>query len=85
MLQNALAEGIVAAGGAAVSAGVVPTPAVAFLVQSGYFKAGVVISASHNPAQYNGCLLYTSQGKENHHCTKYLCVARGDFGYGRTA
>ena len=42
MLQNALAEGIVAAGGAAVSAGVVPTPAVAFLVQSGHFKAGVV-------------------------------------------
>ena len=62
MLQNALAEGIVAAGGAAVSAGVVPTPAVAFLVQSGYFKAGVVISASHNPAQYNGIKFFDEFG-----------------------
>lgn len=62
MLQNALAEGIVAAGGAAVSAGVVPTPAVAFLVQSGHFKAGVVISASHNPAQYNGIKFFDEFG-----------------------
>lgn len=62
MLQNALAEGIAAAGGAAVSAGVVPTPAVAFLVQSGHFKAGVVISASHNPAQYNGIKFFDEFG-----------------------
>ena len=62
MLQNALAQGIVAAGGAAVSAGVVPTPAVAYLVQSGHFKAGVVISASHNPAQYNGIKFFAEFG-----------------------
>lgn len=62
MLQNALAQGIVAAGGAAVSAGVVPTPAVAYLVQSGHFKAGVVISASHNPAQYNGIKFFDEFG-----------------------
>ncbi|MFR4008026.1 MAG: hypothetical protein ACLT0Y_00990 [Christensenellales bacterium] len=51
-----------AAGGEAVTAGVVPTPAVAYLVQSGHFKAGVVISASHNPAKYNGIKFFDEYG-----------------------
>lgn len=62
MLQSALAQGIQAAGGVAVTAGVVPTPAVAHLVQSGHFKAGVVISASHNPAPYNGIKFFDEHG-----------------------
>lgn len=62
MLQNALSQGIAAAGGVAVSAGVVPTPAVAYLVQSGHFKAGIVISASHNPAKYNGIKFFDEFG-----------------------
>lgn len=62
MLQSALAQGIRAAGGVAVTAGVVPTPAVAHLVQSGHFKAGVVISASHNPASYNGIKFFDEYG-----------------------
>ena len=62
MLQSALAAGILAAGGVAITAGVVPTPAVAYLVQSGHFKAGVGISASHNPAKYNGIKFFDEYG-----------------------
>jgi phosphoglucosamine mutase len=51
------------AGGAVVeSAGVVPTPAVAFLVRKHGFQAGVVISASHNPWQDNGIKLFGADG-----------------------
>ena len=57
MLQNALAQGIVAAGGAAVSAGVVPTPAVAYLVQSGHFKAAgsILVGIGNNPSFFSRC------------------------------
>ena len=44
------------------SAGVVPTPAVAFLARTHGFQAGVVISASHNPWQDNGIKLFGSDG-----------------------
>ena len=51
------------AGGATVeSAGVVPTPAVAFLVRKHGFHAGTVISASHNPWQDNGIKLFGADG-----------------------
>ena len=49
MLEGALSAGIASAGGIAVLAGVVPTPAVSRLVAAGDFDGGVVISASHNP------------------------------------
>jgi phosphoglucosamine mutase len=44
------------------SAGVVPTPAVAFLARTHQFEAGVVISASHNPWRDNGIKLFGSDG-----------------------
>ena len=50
MLQSALAAGILAAGGVAITAGVGSTPAVAYLGQGGHFKAGGVNSASPQPA-----------------------------------
>lgn len=62
MLENALIAGVLSVGGNVIRAGVIPTPAVAYLVK--YYKAdaGVVISASHNTFEYNGIKLFNSQG-----------------------
>jgi len=57
-----LAAGLRAAGARVESAGVVPTPAIAFLTRTHGFQAGVVISASHNPWRDNGIKLFGSDG-----------------------
>jgi phosphoglucosamine mutase len=57
-----LAAGLRAAGATVESAGVITTPAVAFLVRKHGFQAGVVISASHNPWQDNGIKLFGADG-----------------------
>ncbi len=57
-----LAEGLRQAGAQIESAGIVPTPAVAFLARTHGFHAGVVISASHNPWQDNGLKLFGGDG-----------------------
>jgi phosphoglucosamine mutase len=57
-LEAALTRGIVDAGGTAVLAGVVPTPAVALLSQD----LGLVVSASHNPPEYNGVKVFDREG-----------------------
>lgn len=57
-----LAAGLRAGGAELVSAGVLPTPAVAYLTKRHGFQAGVVISASHNPWQDNGIKLFGSDG-----------------------
>lgn len=57
-----LAAGLRQAGATVESAGVVPTPAIAFLARKHGFHAGVVISASHNPWQDNGIKLFGSDG-----------------------
>ena len=57
-----LAAGLRQAGATVESAGVVTTPAVAFLARSHGFHAGVVISASHNPWQDNGIKLFGADG-----------------------
>jgi phosphoglucosamine mutase len=57
-----LAAGLREAGAVVESAGIVPTPAVAFLTRTHKFHAGVVISASHNPWQDNGIKLFGSDG-----------------------
>ena len=57
-----LAAGLRAAGARVESAGVVPTPAVAFLARTHGFHAGVVISASHNPWRDNGIKLFGADG-----------------------
>ena len=59
-LEEAFARGVVSAGGAAVLAGVVPTPAVALL----RLDLGVVISASHNPPEYNGVKFFDREGRK---------------------
>lgn len=62
MLENAISAGILAMGGNVIKVGVLPTPAIAYLVR--YFKAdaGVVISASHNPFEYNGIKFFNGDG-----------------------
>jgi phosphoglucosamine mutase len=57
-----LAEGLRVAGARVESAGIVPTPAVAFLVRKHGFQAGVVLSASHNPWRDNGIKLFGADG-----------------------
>ncbi len=62
MLENALIAGILSAGATAISLGVLPTPAVAYLTRIRNAAAGVVISASHNPAEYNGIKFFSGDG-----------------------
>jgi phosphoglucosamine mutase len=59
-LEAALARGIASAGGGAVVAGVLPTPAVALLT----LDLGCVITASHNPPQYNGVKFFDRDGQK---------------------
>ena len=62
MLEAALVAGIGAAGADALLADIVPTPAVAFLTRELGADAGAVISASHNPAEYNGIKFFDRDG-----------------------
>ncbi len=62
MLEAAMVAGINSAGGATISAGVIPTPAVASLAIIEGAAAGAVISASHNPYQDNGIKFFGASG-----------------------
>ncbi|MBE8949259.1 MAG: phosphoglucosamine mutase [Quinella sp. 3Q1] len=62
MLEAALVAGICSAGGNAILAGVIPTPAVAYLARKLHAAAGIVISASHNPFQDNGIKFFGGNG-----------------------
>ena len=59
-LEHAFASGVASAGGNAILAGVLPTPAVALLA----LDLGVVISASHNPPEYNGVKFFHGTGRK---------------------
>ena len=62
MIEAALAAGLCAGGVDCVALGVVPTPAVAFLTVAHGMDAGVMISASHNPFQFNGIKIFGPKG-----------------------
>lgn len=62
MLANALMAGACSVGANAVYVGVVPTPAVAYLTKKYKVDAGVVISASHNPVEFNGIKFFDGEG-----------------------
>jgi phosphoglucosamine mutase len=59
-LERAFASGVASAGGNAVMAGILPTPAVALLA----LDLGIVISASHNPPEYNGVKFFDRNGRK---------------------
>jgi phosphoglucosamine mutase len=63
-IESELAHGAIGEGARVVSAGVVPTPAVAYLTRVGDFDAGVVISASHNPFADNGIKIFAGSGEK---------------------
>jgi len=62
ILENALVAGICSVGAEAVVAGVIPTPAIAYLVRAEKFDCGVMISASHNPFEHNGIKFFNNEG-----------------------
>ncbi|MBR2847809.1 MAG: phosphoglucosamine mutase [Clostridia bacterium] len=62
MLECALVSGILSVGAQVVLLGVVPTPAVSYLTRKYKADAGIVISASHNPFQYNGIKFFNQSG-----------------------
>lgn len=62
MLEAALTAGICSMGMDVVQLGVIPTPAVAYLTRKYEALAGVVISASHNPGEYNGIKFFNNEG-----------------------
>jgi phosphoglucosamine mutase len=63
-IEAELAHGAAGEGATLLSAGVVPTPAVAYLTRREAFDAGVVISASHNPFEDNGIKVFSGKGEK---------------------
>jgi phosphoglucosamine mutase len=63
-IERELARGITAGGASVVSAGVIPTPAIAYLTRARGYDAGVVISASHNPFEDNGIKVFSGRGEK---------------------
>ncbi|MEG3030177.1 MAG: phosphoglucosamine mutase [Oscillospiraceae bacterium] len=62
MLESALGAGLCSVGADVKLCGVVPTPAIAYLVKKYGCDAGVVISASHNPMEFNGIKIFNGDG-----------------------
>lgn len=62
MLEHALCAGICSAGADVYCCGVIPTPGIAFLTSEMDFDAGVMISASHNPFEFNGIKFFNHKG-----------------------
>lgn len=61
-LEKSLTEGIMSVGGEVILVGVLPTPAIAVITRELKADAGIVISASHNPYEFNGIKFFNSQG-----------------------
>lgn len=62
MLSNALTKGLMNMGANVIDLGIVPTPAVSYLIKKYNANGGAMISASHNPSEYNGIKLFNSEG-----------------------
>ena len=62
MLEDALSAGFMSTGANVIKVGVLPTPAIAYLVKAYGADAGVIVSASHNSFEFNGIKFYNSEG-----------------------
>ncbi len=63
-IERELGRGVHAEGAAITTAGVIPTPAIAYVARAMAFDAGIVISASHNPFQDNGIKVFSGRGEK---------------------
>ncbi len=63
-IERELGRGVHAEGAAITTAGVIPTPAIAYVTRAMGFDAGIVISASHNPFQDNGIKVFSGRGEK---------------------
>ena len=79
-LEEAFARGVVSAGGDCILGGVLPTPAVALLA----LDLGVVISASHNPPEYNGVKFFDGKGRKLSDKSEEQIGAAGGRAWGRS-
>ncbi len=78
MLESAIAAGVTSAGGDALLAGVLPTPAAPLLLRRHGLQLAAVISASHNPYQDNGIKLFAADGFKLHDDTEHEIEAELD-------
>src|SRR4026209_1387619 len=63
-IERELARGVHSAGAEITTAGVIPTPAIAYITRALGFDAGIVISASHNPFEDNGIKVFSGRGEK---------------------
>lgn len=61
-LVSNITDGILAGGGSVLNLGIIPTPAVAYITQLFNADYGIVVSASHNPPEYNGIKIFNNKG-----------------------
>ncbi|KGF94537.1 Phosphoglucosamine mutase [Prochlorococcus marinus str. MIT 9201] len=64
ILLQAITEGINASGKKFINLGICPTPAIPFLIKQEKFSSGIMISASHNPPEYNGIKIFDHTGQK---------------------
>ena len=64
ILLEAISRGINAAGKEFIYLGICPTPAIPFLIKKEKFSSGIMISASHNPPEYNGIKIFDNNGEK---------------------
>lgn len=62
VLKNALIAGVLSENANIIDLGVMPTPAISYLIKKYHANGGFVISASHNPSEYNGIKVFNSEG-----------------------
>ena len=63
-LLQAIASGIIASGKKFINIGICPTPAIPFLIKQERLSSGIMISASHNPPEYNGIKIFDQNGQK---------------------
>ena len=64
ILLQAITKGINASGKQFINLGICPTPAIPFLIKKEKFSSGIMISASHNPPEYNGIKIFDHNGQK---------------------